>query len=176
MGWLRQIFSIFFFFFIHFFPTTSLSHLSKKKAKCWCVTLSLVQVDTFFAVGSPLGLFLALRNIRFGASETFSTLDFMLILVNYSWLFFCPQGKYQRPPLEWGKKCQPVGNFLIFSTPLIPWLTGKFKKVKKVQKSTENVPFFGLWEFLVWVQFCSIVALFCPFFPQLGPFLFYFAP
>lgn len=29
----------------------------------------MLQVDTFFAVGSPLGLFLALRNIRLGAGQ-----------------------------------------------------------------------------------------------------------
>lgn len=28
--------------------------------------LCLFQVDTFFAVGSPLGVFLALRNVRIG--------------------------------------------------------------------------------------------------------------
>lgn len=32
-------------------------------------SIFLHQVDTFFAVGSPLGVFLALRNIRIGIGE-----------------------------------------------------------------------------------------------------------
>ena len=32
--------------------------------------ISSFQVDTFFAVGSPLGVFLALRNIRIGIGNT----------------------------------------------------------------------------------------------------------
>lgn len=31
-----------------------------------CVASYSCQVDTFFAVGSPLGVFLALRNVRIG--------------------------------------------------------------------------------------------------------------
>lgn len=31
--------------------------------------LHICQVDTFFAVGSPLGVFLALRNIRIGIGK-----------------------------------------------------------------------------------------------------------
>jgi hypothetical protein len=34
--------------------------------------MHLCQVDTFFAVGSPLGVFLALRNIRIGIGNNFS--------------------------------------------------------------------------------------------------------
>jgi len=33
--------------------------------------MNLWQVDTFFAVGSPLGVFLALRNIRIGIGNNF---------------------------------------------------------------------------------------------------------
>ncbi len=38
---------------------------------CFSYDLNLLhQVDTFFAVGSPLGVFLALRNIRIGIGKS----------------------------------------------------------------------------------------------------------
>lgn len=41
------------------------------------------QVDTFFAVGSPLGVFLALRNIRIGVGIQLSWLPLLLISISY---------------------------------------------------------------------------------------------
>lgn len=41
------------------------------------------QVDTFFAVGSPLGVFLALRNVRIGVGIQLSWLPLMLIAIPY---------------------------------------------------------------------------------------------
>jgi len=49
-----------------------------------CLT-AFVQVDTFFAVGSPLGVFLALRNIRIGIGmQVFYMVFYILfqILIN----------------------------------------------------------------------------------------------
>jgi hypothetical protein len=42
-----------------------------------------IQVDTFYAVGSPLGVFLSLRNVRIGIGML--TLTIVLLICSFFW-------------------------------------------------------------------------------------------
>jgi hypothetical protein len=53
------------------------------------------QVDTFFAVGSPLGVFLALRNIRIGIGKSKHMYGFkMLLYMGLRISFIVPESCY----------------------------------------------------------------------------------